>query len=184
MDAIGITGSPLTGDAVLSLLAILKDPVSFQQNLDAMNAAIAENQRYIEAIGPADQIVQLREVASKDRDYAAAVLTAARAEADQIVNDASARASGITTAAQDASNKMQAEANAMMTDALTEAAKSRSDAEQIDAMKAYLQSATDLLNGKISDANTAIVSATEAKSAADAERQSIIEKHEQFIAGL
>jgi hypothetical protein len=185
MKSFRMDGSPVNGASQLfELVEVLSNPEVYAAKVKALEDAAAKNQKFVELVGPADQIAKLREKAQADADKAAEVLEKATKEASELGQAARDQAAGLIAAA-------KAKADAMISDAA--AAKSAADAIIADA-SAKLQDAQNAQK-KVDDAYKAIdglqaqlasrIAATEASKADyEAAKASIIAKHEQFLKNM
>jgi len=188
MISTSIDGSGAGQGDLANFLALMSDPsgqaVKLAEKLVEVQAAIAENLKIVELVGPAREIATLRDQAIADRAEAESVLAAAKLEAEGIVSDALASAAATkdkavfeASALRDEAKKVNAEAKKLKA----------SLAAALDDAKAAHAEADE----KIAEAATAAeaVSAqadTLAKAAADlaAEKQDIVDRHKQFIESL
>lgn len=183
MIANSITGGSASNQ-LLDLIAVVSNPDVYKEKLASIEAATAENKKYVEAIGPASEIVKLREEAVVDREQAKKILEDASAnaelriynaniEADTILSNAQKRANEIAIEAQAnllQANQLRQQAENLMADAV--AAKSNADTAQAEA------------TAKAEQADALKLQAEAAKADAEATKASIIEKHKAFIESL
>lgn len=183
--ATDITGGSAGGaNQLMEMLSLISDPKQYEARLKALQDATEVHRKHISLVGPADEIVRLRdEAAAKKKqadEYAAKVkqeaddaLAAAKVEAKGLVADAKAAADKLTQEAK----KAQAEVNSQL-----EAAK----AATADAEKLQKQAAT-----KLKSLEAEKVELLRVKAAVDEERvgfqslkDELIAKHKAFIEGL
>lgn len=178
-----ITGGS-SSNPLIDLLALVSNPEAYKAKVDALEAATAENKKYVEAIGPASEIVALREQAGLQKEQADAMVAKANADATSIVADAKAQAAEIVSTAQakakDAAAKAKsAEEKAAATTAAAQNLMSEAAAAQEKADKALIAAAD--LNAAAVQAKT---DAEAAKAEADAVKAGILAKHQAFIESL
>jgi len=181
--ATDITGGN-SSNQLMDLLAVVANPDVYKKKLDVLNAATAENKKYIEAVGPASEIVALREEAKEKTEKAKEVLAQAEAQAQQIKQEANTNASLIVTEAKtkaalmmDEATKTKSIAEGLLVEAQAESAiaqKVKSDAEKSQAIT---QAREQELIQALEDAKTA-------KAEAEATKTDILAKHQAFVQGL
>ena len=181
--ATSITGGS-SSNQLLDLLAVVANPDVYKAKLDALDAATAENKKYVEAIGPASEVVALRDEAKEKV-----------AKAKDILAQAEARAEQIRQAANDSANTTVTEARAKAKSILDEATNAKSLAEellsqtQVEAVttqkaKAEAVKAQAAAQEKEQDLIQALEDAKIAKAEAEAAKLDILTKHQEFIQGL
>jgi len=77
-----ITGGS-SSNQLMDLLAVVANPEVYKAKLDALDAATAENKKYVEALGPASEIVALRDEAKVAVQAAKEALEQAKTNAAQ-----------------------------------------------------------------------------------------------------
>jgi len=184
MIANNIDGSVAGSNDMANLLTLMSDPKGYAAKLAELQAATAENRKYVELVGPASEISTLRTQVAADRENASATLLAAKRDAEDAVSAAkdeaaSIKASAVADAAalRDEAKKVNAEAKklkASLATAIAEAQAAKDDADQAMA-------AANARVGEIEAAKAALEAAT---ASADARRLDIIERHKQFIESL
>jgi hypothetical protein len=181
--ATSITGGN-SSNQLLDLLAVVANPEVYKAKIDALDAATAENRKYIEAIGPASEIVELRDQAKLLRkeadDYKKAVI--AQASAD--LSDAQEQARKTTAAAKikadeliDQANTTKAQADGLISKVQEELA--AAERAKVEAVKAQA-----VAQAKASELAQALADAATAKAEAEAAKADILAKHQAFLQGL
>lgn len=169
---------------LFDLLAVVANPQVFQGKLEELQAATKKYQTFVEAVGPADDVLTLRSQATELRkeaeDYrntalsqADSELKASKIQAKQIVEIAQASAKSITEAA----NQAKADAaaiSAQLKVALSEAQKTTQDS--LAAQKAA--------EDKLASLTQAISDAQASKDDAEALKTSLVAKYEAFLKGI
>lgn len=181
MIATSIDGSNSTVELLSTLLA---DPTVYADKLKALTEATAENKKYVALVGPASEIIATRAAADADKAEAAKTLATARADAGVIIEDAKASSEGLLSEAKAQADQLVADALAKQKSAA--AAESQAKAKVVDAEQTKLLF-TNLMaeyQAKLADLEAKIAAADQAKAAAEAQRKSIIDKHQAFIEGL
>lgn len=185
MISVGIDGKPLGGTSdAFALLSLIANPDEYAKKLKALTDATAENQRYVELVGPASDIIKLREDIKKAKAEADAELAAAKAEAKKIKADADAKA-------KDALEKAQAKAKEILADADAIKAGLAADSVQIQQMSAKVtaelyaaQKATEEAKAAVKAADIAKADAEAAKKAAIAEKDKLAAWHSNVVKEL
>jgi colicin import membrane protein len=181
--ATSITGGSAS-NPLLDLLAIVANPDAYKAKIDALDAATAENKKYVEALGPASEIVQLRDQAK-----------GLRQEADDYKKSAIAQADADLLAAKEQAKKITADANAKVDDLLDQASKTKDQADALmskvqqelaEAEKAKVEAAKaqEIAEAKASELSRALEDAAAAQAEAEAAKADILAKHQAFVKGL
>jgi hypothetical protein len=182
MIATNIDGSAMNGsNQLLDLLTLVANPDAYAQKVSALEELIAKNQKYVEMVGPASDILALREEARADRLAAKLAITEAKCKADGIIVKADAKAKEIAAAAREA-----ADALAIETETANTAAKANA-AAAISAEKAAKSAATQSkklsteLQAQVAEAILEKEKATAAAVDAEQVKKDILAKHQAFI---
>jgi cell division septum initiation protein DivIVA len=178
-----ITGGSASNQ-LLDLLAVVANPDVYKAKLDALDAATAENKKYVEALAPASEIIDLREQVKALKQEAVNALEKAKADAAQIVGTANAKADGIVNAAQRTADTLVAAAVASKADADQAANLNKTALAEAKNMTAAAEAAKASAEAKAIELAKAIADANAAKADAEATKASIIAKQEAFIKGL
>ena len=139
-----IDGSSGASNQLFDLLTVVSNPQAYQAKLKALGDATAENKKFVELVGPASDIVALKEKAKADADEAATALSEANSKAQTVVADAAKKAKDTISEAQkkaeevtSAASNTRAEADKLLAQAKAElvaAQKASADAEQAKAI--------------------------------------------------
>jgi MarR-like DNA-binding transcriptional regulator SgrR of sgrS sRNA len=178
-----ITGGSASNQ-LMDLLAVVANPDVYKAKLDALDAATAENKKYVEAIGPASEIVALREqeksLRAEAESYknetvaqANAGLAVAKTQAASIVSAAKAKVDAMLEAANVSKDKADAALGEVQA-ALLAAKKSQEKAEAAEA----------IANAQSKELAKTQAELDQALADAQALKASIIAKQEAFIKGL
>jgi cell division septum initiation protein DivIVA len=181
--ATNITGGNASSQ-LLDLLAVVANPDVYKAKIDALDAATAENKKYVEALGPASEIVALRDQAKALTQEAMDALAKSRADAAQIVSAANAKADGIVIAAQNTADTLVAAAVVSKNEADQTASLNKAALAEAKSMTAAAETAKAIAEVKAVELAQAIADANAAKADAEATKASIIAKQEAFIKGL
>jgi len=163
MISTSITGGAASNQ-LFDLLAVVANPDAFKSKLEELEAATVENKKYVEALGPASEIIQLREQAQ-------ALRVDAQAYADSVIAQAAANA--LISKAQDELASAQA--------ARAEVAQLRIDADSVQKAAVI---AINTANQREAAAAAAEKAAQVAKDIADESKANILAKHKAFIESL
>lgn len=92
-----ITGSN-GGDAsqVFNLLSIISDPVTYNEKLKKLVDATEEYKKYTALVGPASEIIALREKIAVEKEASTQALEDAKSRSERMISDATAEAVSIT----------------------------------------------------------------------------------------
>lgn len=181
--ATDITGAPV-GSSVNQLLELLANPDAYAAKIKAMEAATAEYKTYVEAVGVATEINNLRDQAKALREEAQAYRDAALAQADADIKTAEAKAATILAEAQQKANELTSNAQAVksQSDALMNQASALMDQAKAAQAKATAdQAAADAQSKRAADTQAQLDSDL---AAAQALKDDIVAKHQAFIQGL
>jgi hypothetical protein len=171
-----ITGNS-GGDAsqVFNLLAVVANPDMYAKKLTEMVNATEENKKFVALVGPANEILQLREGAKQDREAAKKELLQAKTDA---------------AAVKDTANLVSKD---IMVKAESDAAKLRQDAEklkdaqavlvqEVNKLKADLAAAISAANDREKLAATTASEQVKATKLLNAEQQSYKDSKAKLIA--
>ena len=184
MIANGIDGSS-GGGQILDLLSLVAaDPKVYQAKLKELQDTADRNQKYVEAVGPASDILVLRDQAKTDAEDAAQTLQDAKAQASQLVADAKAQASSTIAAADAQAADITDEAKLLKSTAASAMSVAQTAQANADKAQAKADAAMATAQARAKDLEKAIAAAQAASAAADAAKAEIIAKHQAFIESL
>lgn len=180
-----IDGSSVGGASqLLDLLSIVSNPAVSEAKIKSLQDAIALNQKYVEAVAPVSEILDLREKIKADKVASANALTEAKQQANSIVEDAKAKSNAIIADATSRAKQMtdevegiKKEINLSLSEAKSAKAEAKLAKDSADALTVSLQQQLTAADKRIKDAEAA-------KKEAEAIKADIIEKHTAFIKGL
>jgi vacuolar-type H+-ATPase subunit H len=181
MIATSIDGSNSTVELLSTLLA---DPTVYADKLKELTEATAENKKYVALVGPASEILATRATADADKAAAAKALADAKTEASNIVTEAKVDAAGILADAQGEAKQLVDDAKEKQKSAASAEAQAKAKVADAEQTKLLFTNLMAEYQAKLTDLETKIAAADQAKAAAEAERQNIIDKHQAFIEGL
>lgn len=184
MISTSIDGSVGGSNQLFDLLSLVSDPKAYAEKVQALEAATAENKKYVELVAPASDIIRLREVARQEREAAAEELAAARKEAANLIATAKDEATAIRNAANAAASATKRRAQQGMDQVQAKHA-------ELDRAIADAKSAEDRSEHAAAELRALADKAQQAKEDADAMmadaervRSEIVAQHRAFIASL
>ena len=168
-----ITGGAGNGYAaqVFNLLAVMANPETYGAKLKTLVEATEEHKKFVALVGPADEVLALREEVKASVKEAKDKVSKAKKDADEIKSKAEAAAAEKLTLAQKRADDILALAEA----ARAEANAALKDAKNLDSVNRQLQK--DLLV-KVADAERAQKDANAAQEAAKAAEYAFKEQAE------
>ncbi len=181
--ASSITGGG-SSNQLMDLLAVVANPDAYKAKIAALEAATAENKKYVEAIGPASEIVALRDKAAALKQEAEDYKTAAVTEADISIQEARAKASAIAIEAQKKADALIAETTAAKEAAEQLAKQNKIALAASDKALADAEQAKAIAESKAQELEQAIADAQSAAADARATKAAIVAKHQAFIGSL
>ena len=174
-----------SGNQVLDLLSIISgNPEIYASKLKALQDAKAEHKKFVEAVGPAGDIIGLKTQAAADRDAAKQELDSAKENAQALVAQAKVDAQSIIDESNSKATTTIHEAEAQKTGADFLMAQ----AQQASAVATKAQAKADgdaaAAQAKSKSLDQAIADAEAAKKDAEDTKASILAKHKAFIESL
>lgn len=182
--ATNIDGSSGNANQLLDLLSVVSNPKVYEAKVKALQDATEENKKFVELVGPASEILQLRAQAELDAANAEAKLADADAQALQIVNDGKRKADAMVSEAKEQAQKLKNEADALIADAKQKAEEASLAQTQANAAKVELDKAMGEVHKRGLEAEAAKKAAVEAEAKFNKAYDSIIAKHKAFIESL
>jgi len=181
--ATSITGGS-SSNALMDLLAVVANPDVYKAKMDALDAATAENKKYVEALAPASEIFAMREQIKAKNAEADDALADARTRADAAVKAANENANGIVDAAQKTAESLVFAATAAKAEAdsiLAQAKEAMRRAEVAQAAADNAKASADAQAEKLASTQAEM---EQALADAQAAKADILAKHQAFIKGL
>lgn len=181
--ATDITGGAASNQ-LLDLLSLVANPAVYEAKVKALQDATEENRKFVEAVGPASEILKLREQAAAMRDEADKYRQDAFSDGDAQLKKAQAQAAAIVAEA-------QAKADVLMGQVQSELADAKAARAAVEQLRASADSAQKAAAASIEAANQREAAAKAAQDAADAAKTDaeaikadILAKHKAFIESL
>lgn len=172
------TTSGNSGVNIADLVMLISDDDKFKSRLKELSDIEAKAKEVIDVVGPASEIIQLREVAGKDRDEAGKLLSDAIAKAEEIKEAASAEAKSIVSAAEVQASLIKDGAVSVVAEAEAKLAESEKIKASVIGRESFLIKETERLQ---EDHKNAIASLKVAKDAAEAESAKFKAASEKFL---
>ena len=178
-----ITGGSASNQ-LMDLLAVVANPDLYKEKIDALDAATAENKKYVELAAPASEILAMREQIKAKNDEANATLVDARARADATVKEAKEKAASLVTSAQAKADKLLSDADSSKSQA--DGFMAQAQQELIATKKAIADAveAQASAEAKKQELSQALEAAAMAQAEAEALKADILAKHQAFVQGL
>jgi len=180
-----ITGAVSGGaNQLFDLINLVSNPKVYEAKVKELQDLIAENQRYVEAVGPAADILALREQTSKLNAEAHSKFEEANKFASDTERQAKAEADKVLEEARLAADKLIADAKATTKKANDSVKKANERTTELDAKERELTNLASRLQAKETDLAKALTEAEAAKQDAITAKNAIIAKHKALIEGL
>jgi len=174
-----------SGNQVLDLLSILSgNPEVYASKLKALQDATEEHKKFVEAVGPAGDIIGLKTQATADRDVAKQELAEAKVEAKTLVAQAKADAQSAVDAANSKAEAIVGEADAQKVTADALLAKAQQANNVAIKAQAKADGDTAAAQAKSLELDKAIANAQAAQKEAEDIKAAILAKHQAFIESL
>jgi hypothetical protein len=180
-----ITGTVSGGaNQLFDLISLVTDSKAYAAKVKELQLLIAENQRYVEAVGPAADILALREQASKLNAEAHSKFEEANAFVTATSRQAKEDAEKIVSESKLAADKLLADAKVATKKASDLSKKANDRAAELDAKERELTDLASRLQAKEADLAKALSAAEASKQDAINFKNDIIAKHRSFIEAL
>ncbi len=181
-----ITGAAISdgSDKLFSLLALVSNPKVYEAKVKELQDLTAQNKKYVDAVGPVDDIVRLRNEAAELHKAARAKAEEAEKAAAEALKNAQAEAAAVIAAAKEAADKLAGEAKAATKKANDLTKKSTDRATALDAREAELGKLAESLRVKDAALVKALADAEVAKNEAAKAKDDLLAKHKAFLQGL
>ena len=169
---------------LLDLLSLVSNPAVYEAKVKSLQATIAENKKYVEAVAPVSEILDIREKLKADKAASITAIAEAKVKADGLVKTAQDNANAIIAEANAKADKLVAEAQAATDDAKAVQAEVRK--KLTDAIKAKADSDTlsESLKLQLAALDKEREQATMALQKAEDLKADLIAKHTAFIKSL
>ena len=172
------------GGQLFDLLKVVANPDVYSEKLKALETATAENKKFVELVGKADEILKLREAAEKDHEEAKAALAAAKKEAKDLVAKAKSDAKSMIDSAASQADAVNAAAQKAAADAEQKLSHAKIVGANADTARAAAESLLKSVEAKAADLDKARQEVEAEKAKYMSLRAAIAEKHKAFIESL
>jgi cell division septum initiation protein DivIVA len=169
---------------LLDLLSLVSNPAVYEAKIKSLQDATAENQKYVEAVAPVSEILDLREKLVVEKAAAVTATAEAKDKADGIIKTAQDNANAIIANANTKAAQLTSEAQAATDDAKTAQAEARKGANDVNKAKADYEGLSATLKVQLDQLAQTQANANAAKKEAEALKADLIAKHTAFIQGL
>ncbi len=176
--------SPNASSQLFDLLAVVSNPDVYTAKLKALQDATDANNKTIALVGPANQVLQLRDDAETALAAAKQKLVDAQTAADQVKQAAQDEISSLLSAARQQAQQTVNDANVLKADAGAALITAQDNAKSAIAADAKAKEAEAAAQAATLSLNNAVSAANEAKADAEATKAAIIAKHKAFIESL
>ena len=179
-----IDGSSGNANQLLDLLSVVSNPKVYEAKVKSLQEAIDQNKKYVELVGPASEVLALRDKAQQDAAEAEKLVEDAKAQALQIVNDGQRRADALVSEAKGQAQKLKNEADELIKEAKQKSADASLAETKANATKVELEKTLLSYEKKIAELEEAKQEAIEAGRKFNKAYDTIIAKHKAFIESL
>lgn len=179
-----IDGSAGGANQLLDLLSLVANPSVYEAKIKTLQDATDENRKFVEAVGPASEILQLRDEAFDAKNAAIRALAEAKVQADNIVATAKQEAKSIASDNTAKIKAKQAKVDAAAQDVELAMQSANETKAKLDAEMTEVNKLKASLETEIKQAKQAKDDASKAKLAYDAAKAEIVSKHKAFIESL
>jgi hypothetical protein len=169
---------------LLDLLALVSNPAVYEAKVNSLQAAIAENQKYVEAVAPTSEILDLREKVKADKVASTTALAEAKAKANELVKVAQEKADAIISESTAQATITITEAQVVQDEVKVSLAEAKKATAEAKKAKADYDKSSSELQAQVDAAVKAKAEADGAKQSYDDLKASLIAKHTAFIQGL
>lgn len=181
--ATSITGGSSYGSAS-QLLDLLANPEAYKAQLKAMEDATAEYKKYVDAIGVATEITTIRDQLKASQEGADAEVKEAKEWAVKIKKDAQAQATSTLGAAKAEAKDLVDKASAAKAEADTLLCQAKEAMRQAEVAQAVADNAKAAADARAQQLAQTQAEADQALADAQAAKADILAKHQEFIQGL
>jgi hypothetical protein len=180
-----IDGSTTNASSQLfDLLAVVSNPSVYTAKLKELQDATDANNKTIALVGPANQVLQLRDEATTTLAEAKQKLEDAQTTADQIKQTAQNKAADLLTSVRLQAQQIITDANMLKAEADAALRGAQEKDKAAEAAEAKAKEANIASQAATLSLDSAITAANKAELDAKATKASIIAKHKDFIESL
>ena len=169
---------------LLDLLSLVSNPTVYEAKVKSLQAAIAENKKYVEAVAPVSEILDLREKVRADKAASTTALAEAKVKADGLVKTAQNNANAIIAEANTKVSQLVAEAQAATDDAKVVQAEAKKAVAETKKVKTEFETLNESLKMQLAALDKDREQAATTLQKAEDLKAEIIAKHLEFIKSL
>lgn len=179
-----IDGSVNGANQLLDLLSAVSNPAVYESKVKALQDATAEYNKAIALVGPAKDILAIRDEIEAERTEAKEATEKAKIEATKVTAEAKVRAGQTIDDANEQAARTIASANTLKAEAEDKLAEAASKALMAEKAKLEADKVAGELSGKVAELEKAIADNEAAKLAYGEAKAEVIAKHKAFIESL
>ena len=179
-----IDGTVGGNNQLLDFISLVTNPKAYEAKIKALQEATEANQKFVELIAPATEIIDLREKLKADKAAAKTALEEAKIKSDVTVKTAQATADAILADAKAKAEQLTIEAQAAADDAKAAQSEARKSANEVKKAKSDYDNLSVSLKDQQDELAKTQAKAEAVKKEAEALRADLIEKHTAFIKSL
>lgn len=179
-----IDGSSGNSNQLLELLSVVSNPKVYEAKVKALQEATDENKKYVELVGPASEILALREKAKQDAEEAERLLSEAKSQASNAISQSKVQAKEIVEDAKAEAEQIKQHAEALADNAKEKLAAASLAETKVNASKVELEKALLTVEKMTAELNADKQATIDAAKALHEAREELIAKHKAFIESL
>lgn len=179
-----IDGSSNSSNQLLELLSVVSNPKVYEEKVLTLQKAIEDNKKYIELVGPANDIIVLRNRTVEELEKAKTEVKEAKSKANDIVAKAKVTAEDLVAEAKSTAKALVEEASVAKEQAAQLTAKVQKLQEEASKAQAEAVINASQASDTAAELEEALNAAKQAKLAANELRKELIKKHTDFIKSL
>lgn len=179
-----IDGSVGGGNQLLDFISLVTNPKIYEAKIKTLQEATDKNQKFVELVAPATEILDLRDKLKADKAAATVALNEAKNKAEGIVKTAQETANSIIAEAQAKALLLVSEAQAATDDAKAAQSEARKAANELKKAKADFESTSNELQVQQAQLAKSQAYVDAVKKEIDETKADLIAKHTEFIKSL
>lgn len=179
-----IDGSVGGNNQLLDFISLVTNPKAYEAKIKALQEATETNQKFVELVAPATEIMDLREKIKADKAATKSALEEAKIKADVTIKNAQATADAILADAKAKAEQLTNEAQAAADDAKAAQSEARRSANEVKKAKTDYDNLNDSLKDQQAQLAKTQAEADAIRKEVEADRADLIAKHTAFIKSL
>lgn len=184
MISTNIDGSAGGTNQLFDLLALVSNPDAYKTKLDQLQKTIDENKKFIALVGPAEDVLSLRDILAASTVEAKATLAEAKAKAVAIKATAEVQAKDTLQSAHEVANQLINDAKAAKEGSVAEALEITNSLKAAKTLQASVDKLKLASESRLLELDTAIANVVKEQADVATLKADILSKHQAFIAGL